>query len=156
FNTTPSGFVPDEDRGIVFANISLPPGTTLEVTKETIKELDSAYAAMDVIETRMNSSGFSLLRGVAAGSYGFSILNLKDWEEREADSLSVGATIQKLFGVAQGFPDAEIIYFTPPSVAGFGTSSGFELQLQSKEGEAWSEIDNVKNQFLAALNARPE
>src|SRR5690606_15548727 len=134
FNTTPSGFVPDEDRGIVFANISLPPGTTLEVTKETIKELDSAYAAMDVIETRMNITGFSLLSGVAAGSYGFSILKLKDWEYREADSLSVGSTIQKLFGVAQGFPNAEIIYFTPPSVAGFGTSSGFEMQLQSKEG----------------------
>lgn len=156
FRTTPTGFVPNEDQGIVFANLTMPPGTTLDVTMETIKELDSIYASMDVIETRMNISGFSLLSGVAAGSYGFSILKLKDWEHREADSLSVEATIQRLFGVAQGFPNAEILYFTPPSVSGFGTSAGFELQLQSKQGDPWSEIDKVKNQFLAALNARPE
>ncbi len=156
FNTTPSGFVPDEDRGVIFANVSMPPGTTLDVTQQTISKLDSIYASMDVMETRMNIAGFSLLNGVAAGSYGFSILKLKDWEHREADSLSVGATIQKLFGVAAGFKDAEIIYFTPPSISGFGTSSGFEVQLQSTGGEDWLAMDQVKNQFLGALNARPE
>src|SRR5690606_7101522 len=104
--------------------------------------------SMDVIETRMNIAGFSLLNGVAAGSYGFSIIKLQDWDQREADSLSVGTTIQKLFGLAAGFKDAEIIYFTPPSISGFGTSSGFEVQLQSTGGEDWISINGVKDQFL--------
>ncbi|MAU71299.1 MAG: hydrophobe/amphiphile efflux-1 family RND transporter [Pseudozobellia sp.] len=156
FKTTASGFVPNEDRGIVFANVSMPAGTTLEKTEETLMKLDSIYASMDVIDARMTVSGFSLLNRVSAGSYGFSIMKLKDWSEREEDSLSVDATIQKLFGTAATFKDAQIIYFTPPSIQGFGTSSGFEVQLQSKTGEAWSDIDEVKNQFLGALNQRPE
>ena len=94
FKTTASGFVPNEDRGIVFANVSMPAGTTLEKTEETLMKLDSIYASMDVIDARMTVSGFSLLNRVSAGSYGFSIMKLKDWSEREEDSLSVDATIQ--------------------------------------------------------------
>ncbi|MBC6997805.1 efflux RND transporter permease subunit [Cytophaga sp. FL35] len=156
FKSTPSGFVPNEDRGIIFANVSMPPSTTLEKTEETLMKLDSIYASMDVIDKRLTVSGFSLLNRVSAGSYGFSIMKLQDWSEREADSLSVEATLAKLFAVSAQFKDAQIIYFTPPSIQGFGTSSGFEVQLQSKGGADWAEIDEVKNQFLGALNQRPE
>ncbi len=156
FRSTPSGFVPDEDRGMIFVNVSMPPGTTIEKTEETIMKLDSIYESMDVIDARMSVAGFSLLNRVSAGSYAFSIMKLKDWSERDADSLSVNATMQKLYGITAGFNDAEIIYFTPPSIQGFGTSSGFEVQLQSKTGEDWNSINDVKNQFLEALNARPE
>nr|WP_321415595.1 efflux RND transporter permease subunit [uncultured Allomuricauda sp.] len=156
FRSTPSGFVPDEDRGMIFANVSMPPGTTIEKTEETIMKLDSIYESMDVIDARMSVAGFSLLNRVSAGSYAFSIMKLKDWSERDADSLSVGATMQRLYATTAGFNDAQIIYFTPPSIQGFGTSSGFEVQLQSKTGEDWNSINDVKNQFLGALNARPE
>ncbi|MCK0161332.1 efflux RND transporter permease subunit [Allomuricauda sp. F6463D] len=156
FKSTPSGFVPDEDRGMIFANVSMPPGTTIEKTEETIMKLDSIYESMDVIDARMSVAGFSILNRVSAGSYAFSIMKLKDWSERKADSLSVDATLKKLYGITAGFSDAQIIYFTPPSIQGFGTSSGFEVQLQSKTGEDWDAINDVKNQFLGALNARPE
>ena len=156
FKTTPSGFVPDEDRGIIFANVSMPPGTTIEKTEETIMKLDSIYESMDVIDARMSVAGFSLINRVSAGSYAFSIMKLKDWSEREADSLSLSATMQKLFAMSAQFKDAQIIYFTPPSIQGFGTNSGFEVQLQSKGGEDWQDINDIKNQFLGALNARPE
>ncbi|WP_318310808.1 efflux RND transporter permease subunit [Flagellimonas crocea] len=156
FRSTPSGFVPDEDRGMIFVNVSMPPGTTIEKTEETIMKLDSIYESMDIIDVRMSVAGFSLLNRVSAGSYAFSIMKLQDWSERDADSLSVNATMQKLYGITAGFNDAQIIYFTPPSIQGFGTSSGFEVQLQSKTGEDWNSINDVKNQFLQALNARPE
>lgn len=156
FKRTPSGFVPNEDRGIIFANVSLPPGTTLEKTEETVMKLDSIYGSMDIIDARMSVAGFSLLNRVSAGSYAFSIMKLKDWSERKDDSLSVDATIKKLFGITASFKDATIIYFTPPSIQGFGTSSGFEVQLQNKGTDGWLEINDTKNQFLGALNARPE
>lgn len=156
FKTTPAGFVPDEDRGIIFANVSMPPGTTIEKTEETIMKLDSIYESMDIVEARMSVAGFSLLNRVSAGSYAFSIMKLKDWSERDADSLSVNATMQRLNATSAQFKDAQIIYFTPPSIQGFGTNSGFEVQLQNKGTDDWLAINDVKNQFLGALNARPE
>ncbi len=156
FRVTPSGFVPNEDRGVIFANVSMPPGTTLEQTEYTIRALDSIYEATDVIQARMSVAGFALLNRVSGGSYAFSIMKLKDWSERKADSLSVDATIKKLFAKTAAFKDAQIIYFTPPSINGFGLSSGFELQMQTTETEDWQGINQVKNDFLAALNARPE
>ncbi|PKA98107.1 HAE1 family hydrophobic/amphiphilic exporter-1 [Flavobacteriaceae bacterium MAR_2009_75] len=156
FQSTPSGFVPNEDRGIIFANVSMPPGTTLEQTEKTLMKLDSIYESMDIIDNRLTVSGFSLLNRVSAGSYGFSVMKLQDWSERKEDSQSVEATLKKLYGVSAAFKDAQIIYFTPPSIQGFGTSSGFEVQLQSKDGADYAAIDEVKNQFLGALNQRPE
>ncbi|MBO0321135.1 efflux RND transporter permease subunit [Muricauda sp. CAU 1633] len=156
FRTTPAGFVPDEDRGIIFVNVSMPPGTTIEKTEETIMKLDSIYESMDIVEARMSVAGFSLLNRVSAGSYAFSIMKLKDWSERDADSLSVNATMQRLRATSGQFKDAQIIYFTPPSIQGFGTNSGFEVQLQNKGTDDWLAINDVKNQFLGALNARPE
>lgn len=156
FEQTPKGFVPNEDRGTIFVNVSMPPGTTLEKTEETISALDSIYEATDVIQARMSVAGYALINRVAGGSYAFSIMKLKDWSERKADSLSVDATIKKLFAKTSSFKDAQIIYFTPPSINGFGLSSGFEIQLQTTETEDWQKINEVKTDFIQALNARPE
>jgi HAE1 family hydrophobic/amphiphilic exporter-1 len=58
FQITPSGFIPNEDRGIIFADVTLPPGSTLENTENTVKELDSIIES-DIVEARMNIVGFS-------------------------------------------------------------------------------------------------
>jgi len=156
FNTTPAGFIPNEDRGLVFADISLPPGTTLEQTQLTVNKLDSIYASMDIIEARMNITGFSLLNRVNGGSYAFSVLRLKNWSERTDPSQSVDAVVGSLFGKTAGLKDAKAFFFTPPSVQGFGNSTGFEMNLQSKDADDWQTVGQTTNEFLAALNARPE
>ncbi|MBT2160138.1 efflux RND transporter permease subunit [Zobellia barbeyronii] len=156
FKTTPAGFIPNEDRGLVFADISLPPGTTLEQTQQTVKKLDSIYASMDIIEARMNITGFSLLNRVNGGSYAFSVLRLKNWSERTDPSQSVDAVVGSLFGKTAGLKDAKAFFFTPPSVQGFGNSTGFEMNLQSKDADDWQTVGKTTNEFLAALNARPE
>jgi HAE1 family hydrophobic/amphiphilic exporter-1 len=79
FQITPSGFIPNEDRGIIFADVTLPPGSTLENTENTVKELDSIIESMDIVEARMNIVGFSLLNNINGGSYSFSVIKLKDW-----------------------------------------------------------------------------
>ena len=156
FKTTPAGFIPNEDRGLVFADISLPPGTTLEQTQLTVKKLDSIYASMDIIEARMNITGFSLLNRVNGGSYAFSVLRLKNWKERTDPSQSVDAVVGSLFGKTAGLKDAKAFFFTPPSVQGFGNSTGFEMNLQSKDADDWQTVSQTTNEFLAALNERPE
>lgn len=156
FKTTPSGFIPNEDRGLIMADISLPPGTTLEQTQKTVKKLDSIYASMDIIDARMNVTGFSLLNSVNGGSYAFSVLRLKNWAERKEASQSVQAVVGSLFAKTAELKDARIFFFTPPSVQGFGNSTGFEMNLQSKDADDWQTVGNTTNEFLAALNARPE
>ncbi|MBK5208253.1 MAG: efflux RND transporter permease subunit [Flavobacteriaceae bacterium] len=156
FKITPSGFIPSEDRGIIMADISLPPGSTLEQTQKIINSYDSIVGSMDIVEARLNVVGFSLLNRVNGGSYGFSIMKLKDWSERKEKSQSADAVVGQLFGKTAGIKDAKLIFFTPPSVQGFGSADGFEFKLQNKGDDSWVEMGNVSDQFLQELNKRPE
>lgn len=156
FKTTPSGFIPNEDRGIIFADVTMPAGTTLERTEEVVRELDSIYASMDILDARMNIVGFSLLNRVNGGSYAFSVVSLKDWDERKGDGESVQAIVGQLFAKTAHFKDARVLFFTPPSVQGFGNADGFEMRLQNKGTANWHELAGTMGQFLGALNARPE
>lgn len=156
FQTTPAGFIPNEDRGMIFADITLPPGTTLEKTQKTVKELDSILASMDIIESRMNVVGFSLLNSVNGGSYAFTVIQLKDWKNRKEANQSVEAVVGELFGRTAHFKDARVLFFTPPSVSGFGNADGFEFKIQDKGDDDWTTVSKVTNEFLAELSKRPE
>ncbi len=156
FKVTPSGFIPSEDRGIIMADISLPPGSTLEQTQKIVNSYDSIVNSMDIVEARLNVVGFSLLNGVNGGSYAFAIVKLKDWSERKDKNQSVDAVVGQLFAKTAGIKDAKLIFFTPPSVQGFGSSDGFEFKLQNKGDDSWIEMGNVSGQFLQELNKRPE
>lgn len=156
FQTTPSGFIPNEDRGIIMADLTLPPGTTLEKTKKTVQELDSIIASMDIVEARMNIVGFSLLNGVNGGSYAFSVIKLKDWSERTEANQSVDAVVGQLFAKTAGLKEGRALFFTPPSVQGFGSADGFELKVQDKGDDDWATVSKVTNEFLGELMKRPE
>lgn len=156
FQTTPSGFIPNEDRGIIMADLTLPPGTTLEKTEKAVMELDSILASMDIVEARMNVVGFSLLNQVNGGSYAFTVIKLKDWKERKGDNQSVDAVVGELFGRTAHFKDAKALFFTPPSVQGFGSADGFEMKIQDKGDDSWQKVSQVSNEFLGALMQRPE
>lgn len=156
FQITPSGFIPNEDRGIIFADVTLPPGSTLENTEKTVKELDSIINSLDVVEARMNIVGFSLLNSVNGGSYSFSVIKLKDWKERTEDDQSVDAIVKQLFAKTAGMKDAKVLFFTPPSIRGLGSADGFELKIEDKGDDDWQTVSKVSNEFLAELMKRPE
>ncbi|MFP9116629.1 efflux RND transporter permease subunit [Flavobacterium sp. RNTU_13] len=156
FATTPSGFIPNEDRGNIMADITLPPGTTLEQTQKTVNKLDSILASMDIVESRMNIVGFSLLNRVNGGSYAFSVIRLKNWSERTEKNQSVDAVVGELFARTAGFKDARVLFFTPPSVQGFGSADGFEFKIQDTGDDDWATVSKVSNEFLAELSKRPE
>ncbi|WP_026703714.1 efflux RND transporter permease subunit [Flavobacterium soli] len=156
FQTTPSGFIPNEDRGIIMADLTLPPGTTLEKTQKAVNELDSILASMDIVEARMSVVGFSLLNSVNGGSYAFTVIKLKDWKERKEANQSVDAVVRELFGRTAHFKDARALFFTPPSVQGFGTADGFEFKIQDTGDDDWATVSKVSNEFLGELMKRPE
>ena len=156
FTTTPAGFIPNEDRGMIMADVTLPPGTTLEQTEKTVKKLDSILENHPLVEARMNVVGFSLLNRVNGGSYAFVVIRLKDWSERKEENQSVDAVVGELFAKTAAFKDARILFFTPPSVQGFGSADGFEFKIQDKADDDWATVSKVSNEFLAELSKRPE
>ncbi|WP_397300626.1 efflux RND transporter permease subunit [Nonlabens ulvanivorans] len=153
--TTPTGFVPNEDRGIVFANIELPPGASLDRTDAVSRKLYAQIEGVEGIEAVNFIKGRSLISG-AGSNYSFGIIKLKNWDEREDESLSAQAITGKLFGVAAGIPDANIIFFSPPSIRGFGNSSGFEINLLDKFGGEFTDLDQANKDFSMALMSHPE
>lgn len=156
FKVTPSGFIPNEDRGIIMADITLGPGTTLEHTQKVVDQFEEKIKNHPLVEGRMSVVGFSLLNSVAGGSYGFTIIKLKDWSERTEDHQSVDAIIGEFNQMMADIKEARVIFFTPPSVSGFGMADGFEFKLQEKGSDDWQKISEVSGNFLAALNQRPE
>ena len=154
--TTPTGFVPNEDRKIVFANVELPPGSSLDRTYSVLKELNKRGKEIPGVSKVTFIAGSSLISG-AGNNYGLAFLQLTDWEEREGkEDESIEAITNNLFVLATQIPDARMLFFSPPSVPGFGVSSGFELQMLDRSGGSIKVLDETTKQYLAALSQRPE
>lgn len=152
---TPTGFVPNEDRGIIFANIELPAGASLDRTNAVTKDLYKKINGIEGIVGVNFIKGRSLING-AGSNYGFGIIKLADWAEREDPSTSVQAITGKLFGVVSTMPEANIIFFSPPSIRGFGNSAGFEVNLLDKFGGEFKDLDKVNKEFAMAIMSHPE
>lgn len=150
-----TGFVPDEDRGIVFMNIELPPGSSIDRTHEVNEELYSKIKQIPGVLDGSVIEGRSFLGG-AGSNYGLGFVRLKDWDERGADSLSMEAITAKMFGVAATIPEANIVFFSPPSIPGFGRSSGVEVNLLDRASGSFTDLDNINKEFIANLSQRPE
>ncbi|SMO37475.1 efflux RND transporter permease subunit [Fodinibius sediminis] len=152
FQTTPSGFVPDEDQGTFFANISLPPSSSLDRTKEVMAEVDGILAEMDIIDSRLAISGFGLLSG-SGSQYGFVVGKLNHWDERER---SVNDVIAELQQKTASIKEADIAFFSPPVISGFGNTSGFSVDIQDLSSGELNELEQVSKKVQQALFARPE
>ena len=154
-NITPTGMVPNEDTGTIMGVVTLPPGTSQERAMEVLTRVDSLVAADPAVESRTVISGFSFIGGEGP-SYGSLIIKLKDWEDRSTmqNSTVVYAT---LFMRAQKIiKEAQVLFFAPPMIPGYSTSSDIELNMQDKTGGDLNHFFEVVNQYTAALEARPE
>lgn len=154
-NSTPTGFVPDEDRGVIFMNIELPAGASMDRTNVVTQELYAKARQIPGVRGVTVINGRSLISG-AGTNYGLGFVMLEDWSQREADDMSSETIIGKLFGVAATIPDANIIFFAPPSIPGFGLSGGFEVNLMDKSGGSFEELDATTQQFIGNLMKHPE
>lgn len=154
-NITPSGLVPNEDTGIIMAVVSTPPATSQERTQEVLDSLDNILSTIPAIETRTVIQGYSFIAG-QGNTYGSAIIKLKHWDKRSNDE-SVDAILGQLYAMTgQKIKDATIMFFAPPMISGYGVSNGFEFQLQDKTGGDINRFFEIQQQFLAALNQRPE
>lgn len=150
----PSGFIPEEDQGTIYANITTPSGATLERTDKVVNEVQQIASKLDSVNSVSSLAGFSVLSDGTGSVYGMNLISLKPWEQRTISDKELMAILEE---ETQHIKDASIEFFTPPPVPGFGNSSGFELRLLDKTGRGnLDELQKVADEFVIALNKRPE
>ncbi len=150
----PAGFIPNEDQGTFYASVTTPPGATLERTKVVINGLREAAQALEGVASVSTLAGTNILSDGTGATYGTALVNLKPWKER---TVSVDEVMATLTEKTRHLRDAQIEFFPPPAVPGYGNASGFELRLLDKTGKGdFGQMQDVVTRFIAELKARPE
>jgi HAE1 family hydrophobic/amphiphilic exporter-1 len=151
--TLPAGFIPGEDQGMIYAIIQTPPGSTLEVTYEVARQLESVARQIEGVQSVSSLAGYEVLTEGRGSNAGTCIINLKDWSERK---VSVQDVIRELEEKTRDF-GAVIEFFQPPAVPGYGAASGLALRLLDKTSDTdYYEFDKINQEFMAALRKRKE
>ncbi len=150
----PTSFIPTEDQGTIYANVTTPVGATLERTEEVMNEVDKIAQTIKEVESVSSLSGFSMMTDGVGASFGMSTISLKPWKERKATANDI---IEQLIEKTKHIKDAEIQFFPPPAVPGFGNASGFEVRLLDKTGSGkLQKTAEVAEKFISELKKRPE
>lgn len=150
----PSGFIPTEDQGVIYVNVTTPVGSTVERTGKVLDEITRISRGIETIENVSTLAGYSLITESAGASYGMAMINLKPWDKRKE---SVTELIDILREKTEHISDAVIEFFPPPTVPGFGNASGFELRLIDKTGSGnLNRMNEVAKNFIAKIEKRPE
>lgn len=149
----PTGFIPMEDQGMVYVSVTTPQGATVERTEKVLDEVTVIAKKIKGVENVTTLAGYSIVTEIAGSSYGMAMINLKDWKER---SISVNDLIAELSDKTKGIADAQIEIFAPPTVPGFGNTSGFELRLLDRTGGSIENTDKITKDFVKKLNEAPE
>jgi hydrophobic/amphiphilic exporter-1 (mainly G- bacteria), HAE1 family len=150
----PSGFIPEEDQGTIYANITTPSGATLERTEKVVDEVQQIANKIDSVNSVSSLAGFSVLSDGTGSVYGMNLISLKNWRDRAVTDKEVISILEQK---TSHIKDGTIEFFTPPPVPGFGNSSGFEMRLLDKTGSGnLEQMQRVADTFVKTLNERPE
>ncbi len=150
----PSGFIPEEDQGAVYANITTPSGSTLERTERVVDEVQQIAGKMEGVSSVSSLAGYSVLSEGSGAVYGMNLIGLKKWDERSSNATMIMDSLKQK---TSHIKDANIEFFGPPPVPGYGNSSGFELRLLDKTGAGdLQQMQKVAEGFVEELNKRKE
>ncbi|MBB5696294.1 efflux RND transporter permease subunit [Muricoccus pecuniae] len=151
----PTSFLPDEDQGVMYAQVVAPPGATVERTQRALDEVISYLLneEKEVVDSVMGVTGFNFSgRGQNAA---LTFIRLKDWSERPGEERSVAALSRRIGARFARYPDAQIIAFAPPPVSELGNASGFAMQLLDNGSLGRDALVAARDGLLAAA-ARSE
>ncbi len=155
FSQLPSAFLPDEDQGVLFNQVSLPAGSTTEQTLEVVKKMEHHYLEeqSDAVRSIFTVTGFSFAGSGQNAAIGF--VGLKHWDERQRPDLSVGAVAGQAMGYFATIKEAFLFAFPPPAVVELGTANGFTFFLQDRVGLGHDKLLEARNMFLGMAAKTP-
>ncbi|MBB1331958.1 efflux RND transporter permease subunit [Pseudoalteromonas sp. SG43-7] len=155
FSQLPSAFLPDEDQGILFNQVSLPAGATTEQTLKVVEKMEKHFLEdqSEAVRSVFSVTGFSFAGSGQNAALGF--VGLKHWDERQRDDLSVGAVAGKAMGYFSTIKEAFVFAFPPPAVVELGTANGFTLFLQDRVGLGHDKLLEARNMLLGMASQSP-
>lgn len=150
----PAGFVPDEDQGMVYAVLQTPSGSTLEITYKVSRELQTKLKNVAGVKSVSALAGYEILTQGRGSNSGTCLINLEPWGDREH---TVKEIMEEFEEVAKDIPGAEIEFFNPPAVPGYGAAGGIALQLLDKNNDIdYERLGDVTTNFMTELKKRKE
>ncbi|WP_417245620.1 efflux RND transporter permease subunit [Celeribacter sp.] len=155
FMQTPTGFLPDEDQGIMMALIQGPSGSTTENTQAAADQIRDYFlsAESDNVDSVFSVVGFSF-SGVGQNN-GLAFVRMKDWEERPSPAQSVQAIAGRAFPAMMGIQEAMAFPIVPPAVIELGNVSGFDFYLQALGGQSHEQLLEARNMLLGMASQSP-
>jgi HAE1 family hydrophobic/amphiphilic exporter-1 len=152
----PSGFVPIEDQGYLFANLSLPETASLQRTAAACKQVEDILRKTPGVEGVTAIAGFSLLSGVSTTYNGFFFVTLKPWEKRDTVEEKLRGILEHANQELAKIPEGIAFVFPPPSIPGIGTAGGVTFLLEDRAGMAVNFLGQQTAKFIAEAEKRPE
>ena len=150
----PTGFIPTEDQGTIYVNVTTPVGATVERTEAVMDAVDKVAMKIPEVNSVSSLSGYSMMTDGVGSSFGMSTISLKPWDERERVDTEI---IQELIQKTRAIKGADIQFFPPPAVPGFGNANGFELRVLDKTGSGdLNKLAKITDDWVAALRERDE
>jgi HAE1 family hydrophobic/amphiphilic exporter-1 len=149
----PSGFIPSEDQGTIYAIIQTPPGSTLETTNQVSQRLQKICEHVEGVESVSSLAGYEIMTEGRGSNAGTCLINLKPWSDREQNVTEI---MEELEEKSKGL-GAKIEFFEPPAIPGFGSSGGFSMRLLDKNTTTdYQDFDKIQNRFMDELGKRKE
>ncbi len=150
-----TSFIPNEDQGVILANIQLPEGASRERTEQLVKQIYPVFKEEPGVAHVMSIVGVSLIGG-GGENVAFLITILDPWAQRSDEALLSTNIMNRIKAKLANVPNAEINMFEFPAIPGLGTSGGMDFRLQSLDTSDPKQIDAALQGFLAKLNQSPE
>lgn len=155
FLRMPTGFLPDEDQGILFSQVQLPVGSTMEQTVSVIRKVEDHFLNDEKknVDTVFTVAGFSF--GGQGQNSGMAFIKLKDWSERPTAADRVTAIAGRAMAKFMTFKESIAFAFAPPAVLELGTANGFDFRLQDRAGLGHDKLMEARGKLLQLASQNP-
>ncbi len=153
FGRLPTSFLPNEDQGNILVNVQLPPGATVNRTRDVMKQVEDYMLKQPQVQSMVSVLGFSFAGTGQNAALGF--ITLKDWDQRPGAENSAQALVGRAFGALGGIRDAFIFPVSPPPIPELGRANGFAFRLQDRGGAGHSALLAARNQLLGMAAKSP-
>ncbi|MGB6020336.1 MAG: efflux RND transporter permease subunit [Sulfurimonadaceae bacterium] len=155
FMTTPTGFVPSEDKGLFLVAINLKPGSSIERTVDVRKEVEHIVAEIPGVADVIAVDGYNIITSTLDGSAGTMFVTLDHWNDRTAEGMDVESIIRTVFAKTAHISDATVAAFNTPGITGLGSVGGFDFRLQDYLSSDLETFMAYAQEMIKKANADP-
>ena len=151
----PSGLVPQEDQGVFLAEVRVPEGTTLQQTREIVKQVEAKVKKIPELESFAICCGYGMASGEGS-NFATLIVRLKNWDDRPGMNHLIDLVMYRFYYDCMDIKNVQVLPFQMPQIPGYGTSNSVSLVVEDPTDGNLSEFAKHTEQFLAKLSERPE